>query len=386
MSVPSSAGASAPAPATRDVPAAFLASAQRAGRDASAWTVADLERDTRWVTPLDDDDRAALVAGVRAGRVPDKPLLQYRAGDFPFGARVVARLRAAVHEAEHGRGIALVKGLPRAGVTAAEFELMTWAIGLHLGVARPQDKLTRYINAVKDVGVDYRSPTGRGYSSNAELDFHVDSGDVVLLSCYNQAPQGGDSLCSSGVSAWRQLVAERPDLARVLETEAVPFSRQGEQSAGEPPYTLTTVFARTPTDVFCAWNRNRIHNGLKLPDAPACSDALREGVELLDQILRRPQFMYRMRLEPGDLQILSNFTTLHSRTAFADDPDESRKRTLFRLWLATPDGLALPPAWRDKWGAVEPGVVKGGMRGHHYDDACRAFERRQAEALGMRVD
>ena len=100
MSVPSSAGASAPAPATRDVPAAFLASAQRAGRDASAWTVADLERDTRWVTPLDDDDRAALVAGVRAGRVPDKPLLQYRAGDFPFGARVVARLRAAVHEAE----------------------------------------------------------------------------------------------------------------------------------------------------------------------------------------------------------------------------------------------------------------------------------------------
>ncbi|TXH49629.1 MAG: hypothetical protein E6Q93_24810, partial [Burkholderiaceae bacterium] len=289
MSVPSSAGASAPAPATRDVPAAFLASAQRAGRDASAWTVADLERDTRWVTRLDDDDRAARLAGVRAGQVPDKPLLQYRAGDFPFGARVVARLRAAVHEAEHGRGIALVKGLPRAGVTAAEFELMTWAIGLHLGVARPQDKLTRYINAVKDVGVDYRSPTGRGYSSNAELDFHVDSGDVVLLSCYNQAPQGGDSLCSSGVSAWRQLVAERPDLARVLETESVPFSRQGEQSEGEPPYTMTTVFARTPTDVFCAWNRNRIHNGLKLPDAPACSDALREGVELLDQILRRPQ-------------------------------------------------------------------------------------------------
>ena len=364
---------------------AFVAAARRAGRDASAWTVADLERDIRWITRLDDADRADLLAGLRAGRVPGKPLLEYRRSDFPFGDRVVARLRAAVDEAQHGRGIALVKGLPRDSVDAVDFELLTWAIGLHLGVARPQDKLTRYINAVKDVGVDYRSPTGRGYSSNAELDFHVDSGDVVLLSCYNKAPVGGDSMCSSGVAAWRQLVAERPDLAEVLETESVPFSRQGEQSEGEAPYNLTTVFARTQTDVFCAWNRNRIWNGLKLPEAPACSDALREGVELLDAILRRPEFMYRMRLEPGDLQILSNFTTLHSRTAFQDVADEARKRTLFRLWLATPNGLRLPPAWQDKWGAVDPGVVKGGMRGHHYDETCRAFEARQAEDLGMRL-
>jgi len=82
-------------------------------------------------------------------------------------------------------------------------------IGLHLGVARPQDKLSRYINMVKDVGTIYRSAGGSGYSSNAELDFHVDSGEVVLLSCYNQAPSGGDSLYASSVAAFRQLAAER---------------------------------------------------------------------------------------------------------------------------------------------------------------------------------
>jgi len=363
----------------------FADAARRAGRDASAWTVADLQSDPRWVIALDDDDRADLLGTLRRGLRPGAALLDYRRADFPFGQRVLGRLRAAVDEAQHGRGIALLRGLPREGVSADEFEALTWAIGLHLGVARPQDRLTRYINAVKDVGVDYRSPTGRGYSSNAELDFHVDSGDVVLLSCYNQAPEGGDSLCASAVAAWRQLVDERPDLARVLEEELVPFSRQGEQSEGEAPYTMTPVFARTARDVFCAWNRNRIQNGIRLPDAPPISPRLREGVEWLDAILRRPAFLYRMRLTPGDVQVLSNFTVLHSRTAFRDDPVAGRQRTLFRLWLSTPNGCALPPAWQGKWGAIEPGVVKGGMRGHQYDEHCEAFERRQAADLGMRL-
>lgn len=363
---------------------AFVESARRAGRDATAWTAADLARDTGWISRLDDADRADLVAGLRAGRRDGAALFDYRRADFPFAARTLARLRAAVDEAQHGRGVALVKGLPRDALAAEEFELLTWAIGLHLGVARPQDRQTRYLNAVKDVGVDYRSPTGRGYSSRAELDFHVDGGDVVLLSCYNQAPVGGDSLIASAVAAWRRLAVERPDLAEVLE-RPVPFSRQGEQREGEAPWFWIPVFARTATDVFCMWNRNRIVNGFRLPDAPPCTAIQQEAMEALDAILRRPEHLYSMRLEPGDLQILSNFTTLHSRTAFEDDPDPARKRTLFRLWLSTPNGLRLPKAWTVFWDVEDPGVVRGGSRGHHYDDACRAFERRAAQDLGMRT-
>jgi hypothetical protein len=356
----------------------------RDGRDASAWTSADLARDTGWIRSLDAADRADLLAGLRAGRRPGKPLLEYRREDFPFGERAIGRLREAVDDAQHGRGVALVRGLPREGLEPADFELLTWAIGLHLGVARPQDRMSNYINPVKDVGAVYRSPTGRGYSSRSELDFHVDGGDVVLLSCYNQAPVGGDSLCSSGVTAWRQLVAERPDLAEALE-HPVPHSRQGEQPEGIAPWFPMPVFARTRDDVFCTWNRNRITNGFKFPDAPACTDVQVEAMALLDEILRRPEVMYSMRLEPGDVQILSDFTTLHSRTAFEDHADETRKRTLYRLWLSTPNGLTLPSSLSPFWGAVEPGVVRGGTPGQHHDDARRAFVARQAEALGMRV-
>ena len=353
------------------------------GRDASAWGSADLHRDTRWIHRLDDADRADLLRVVRAGRRKDQPLLGYRQNDFPFGPDVRGKLRGAFEDALNGRGVALVKGLPRAGVSPEEFELLTWAVGLHFGVARPQDRQSRYMNRVKDVGTDYRSPTGRGYSSKAELDFHIDGADVVVLSCYNQAPEGGDSMCTSSVAAFRQLLVERPDLAAVLQTP-YPFGRQGEEKPGEAAFRLTPIVDQRDGNVFCGWNRNRVVNGAKLPGAPALTDVQREAMEALDAIVRRPGFMYSMRLEAGDMQLLSNHTTLHSRTEFRDDPDETKKRTLFRLWLSMPGAPLIPESMASFWGSTESDVVRGGIEGHQYDDACREFDRRQAAAMGMR--
>jgi len=354
-----------------------------AGRDNAAWRAADLDRDRRWVFRLTDDECEAMRRALRRGRIEGKPLLAYRQADFDFGAALLP-VRRALDEAQHGLGAALVKNLPREGLSAAEYELLTWALGLYLGVARPQDKLSRYINMVKDVGTVYRSAGGRGYSSNAELDFHIDSGDVVLLSCYNQAPSGGDSLCASAVAAFRQLAAERPDLAGAL-FEPYPFSRQNEQAPGEAPSSEIPVIGIEGDELFCNWNRNRIVNGEKIEGARRITPAQREAMELLDAIVRRPEFMYSMRLEPGDLQILSNHTALHSRTAFEDWPEDEKKRLLYRLWLSTPDGPRMPPGWKDFWESVEPGTVKGGIYGQHFDAERRAFDEAQAEAMGMRL-
>lgn len=355
------------------------------GRDDSAWLASDLERDPHWTHRLDDADRADLLQVLRAAHGPGKSLLDYRKSDFPFGERVLGKLRPAFADALNGSGAALIKGLPREGVGADEFELLTWAIGLHFGVARPQDKLSRYMNMVKDVGTDYRSPTGRGYSSNAELDFHIDGADIVLLSCYNQAPEGGDSLCASSVAAFRQLATERPDLAAALR-EPYPYSRQGEQKPGEAAFHVAPIVAERDGNLFCSWNRNRVVNGAKLEGAPPIGELQREAMEAFDAILRRPEFMYSMRLETGDLQLLSNHTVLHSRTGFRDHEDEAKKRTLYRLWLSMPDAPALPPSLAPFWGSVESGVVRGGIEGHRYDDCCRRFDAAQAAALGMRFE
>ena len=141
-----------------------------------------MRADESWIFVLDERARHDLLRAVRKARDSVKPLLDYRRSDFDLGSAAPV-IAAAFKETKRGRGIALVRGLPREGLTEDDFRLLTWAIGLHAGVARPQGKETRYISAVRDEGTQYRTAGGRGHSSNAELDFHTDSADVVALTC-----------------------------------------------------------------------------------------------------------------------------------------------------------------------------------------------------------
>src|SRR5687767_4563593 len=105
----------------------------------AAWTASDLRQDESWIFELDDNARRDLREAVRRALKPGKALFDYRKSDFDFGyaAPVIA---AAFAETKRGRGIALVRGLPREGFSEEDFKLLTWAIGLHAGVARPQGK------------------------------------------------------------------------------------------------------------------------------------------------------------------------------------------------------------------------------------------------------
>ena len=108
-----------------------------------------------------------------------------------------------------------------------------------------------------------------------------------------------------------------------------------------------------------------------------------ECTDLLDEILRRPNVMFSTWLEPGDLQFMNNHVMLHSRTEFEDYENESRKRLLYRLWLAPKYSVTLPDSWGEFFGTTRPGTVRGGIRGHFHDDICKTFERQQAFRLGM---
>ncbi len=349
---------------------------------AAAWTVGDVEADRSWVYRLSAAESAALLAAVRAVGDPDgRPLLDWRREDFALDAALPTLARAFA-EVRDGRGMALVKNLPRVGVTPSQFKLMTWAIGLHFGVARPQNRASDYITEVKDVGSAYRGPSGRGYNSKAELDFHSDSADVVLLSCYNQAPVGGMTMCASAATAFDIVAVERPDYARTL-TSDYAFSRNGEQAEDQAPWYAVPICTPHDGRVFCRWNRNRIENAQKLPGVAVLTEMQRDAMEYFDAVLRRPDNMFTMYLEPGDLQILCNQSMLHSRTSFEDHPEEAKKRTLYRLWLAPPGARPLPKSWAVFFGTAEPNTVRGGMKGHHYDTTRRAFDTRQANAMGM---
>ena len=269
-------------------------------------------------------------------------------------------------------------------MSAGEYRLLTWAIGMHLGVPRPQGAKSHYISEVRAAGQAYRSASGRGYNTNASLDFHMDDADLVLLGCYNGARSGGQSLVSSSTSAWNTLRAERPDLAEIA-TQDFPFSRNTEEAPDEAPYYQQPLFDRADGLQFARWNRNRVRTALEIEGVPPLTAPQVECADLLDEILCRPDHLLQMWLEPGDLQIMNNHVMLHSRTAFDDYDDEERRRCLYRVWIAPPNSPRLPQTWQPFYRSIEPGSVRGGIRGHEHDDRCLTFEARQAQRFQMSV-
>ncbi len=169
-----------------------------------SWLAEDLKNSDEWIFRVDEKLASLTRDFVKDQFHLEKPLFEYSKKDFQVEP-VLELIRSAVDQAMLGTGIALVKGLPREGLTELEFQKMIWSISLHFGVPRPQGKSTQYLSEVSNQGTQYRAPNGRGYSSNAKLDFHADSCDLALLACYNQAKSGGESLVSSSHSAWEIL-------------------------------------------------------------------------------------------------------------------------------------------------------------------------------------
>jgi hypothetical protein len=48
-----------------------------------------------------------------------------------------------------------------------------------------------------------------------------------------------------------------------------------------------------------------------------------------------------MDFVPGDIQLLSNHTVLHARSAYVDHEEPERKRHLLRLWLSLPRSYSI---------------------------------------------
>jgi hypothetical protein len=354
------------------------------GKSPACWNAAELEAARkRWTFVLDDRARRDLMAALRKARDPDKTLLDYRREDFDLGSAWPA-IDAALEEVKRGLGVALVKGLPRDDLDEKGFELMTWAVGLHAGVGRPQGKASHYLSAVRDAGNAYRTGTGRGYNSNAELDFHTDSTDLVALSCFNKAKTGGMSITTSTPAAYHVMRKEFPDRVEWLR-RPVHFSRQGEEAPDEAPSYPHPIFDERDGKLFSKWNWNRVTSAQKLEGVSKLPASHQDALDAFDKVVRRPELAHTMWLEPGDLQIINSHVTLHSRTDFVDHDDPARKRLLYRLWLAPPDGDDLPESWRVLYKAVERGTVRGGIIGQAHDERCKAFERRQAQSLGMRL-
>jgi len=85
-------------------------------------------------------------------------------------------------------------------------------------------------------------------------------------------------------------------------------------------------------------------------------------MELFNSLAKSDELRMDYMLQPGEIQLLSNHTQLHTRAAFEDWDDIDQRRHLLRLWLAPPAERPLPESYKEIYGgSVEVRVSGGGV-------------------------
>ncbi|MFE1289935.1 TauD/TfdA family dioxygenase [Streptomyces sp. NPDC058751] len=305
----------------------------------SVWTGPELARPEQWRTHLSDTELAEIDSALRETRRRDLTLLRLTAADFPLPG-LAACLARLSDDLEHGRGFAVVRGVPveRLGETAAS--TVFWGIGRHLGHPVPQNADGLVLGHVRDTGRSLSDPAARGYETREALPFHTDPTDLLALLTLRTAGAGGRVSLASAAAVHNAVLELRPDLAgRLYGT--YHFDRRGDHAPGEPPCAAAPLVSR-PDGLAGApnmrYNRRYIESAQRFPEVPRLEPADRELFDLVDSLAASPEYRLDLDLRAGDLLLLNTHRVMHARTAFEDHGPSGHERHLLRLWLAFPQG------------------------------------------------
>lgn len=306
-----------------------------------AWHGRDMRhRTAEWQHAWTPAEIAEISAAADAALATGKDLTAIDARDFPLPT-VAARLAHAREYLLQGPGLYVFRGLPVLDWSRQKAATAFWGLGSHMGIACSQNGKGHVLGHVKNLGLDYRDPATRGYQTSARLPYHTDSSDIVGLLCLRTAKSGGLSSVVSSTTLYNELAARRPDLLRVLMQ---PFrrTRWGEIPEGKKPWAELPVFMPHEGRVIAHYVRSAIRKGQLLDGVPPLTEKQNEALDFLDSLAEDPDIHLDMTFEPGDIQLVCNHSTLHSRTAYEDFEEPDRRRHLLRLWLACTDGPPLP--------------------------------------------
>ncbi len=293
----------------------------------AAWRGAELAGQTSWRVALSPRQIEELERAIESARATGRPTRSLRRRDFPLPTltREIDRWRRDMID---GRGFVVLGGLPVERWGVADTELFFWCFGLHLGTPGAQNPQGDLLGHVRDLGDDPREV--RAYRTSSTIAYHCDAADVVGLLCLSRAKRGGLSRIVSSVTVYNELVARRPDLVKRLY-EPFLLDTHGE---GGVDYFAIPPARHLDGRLRTFWHADYFRSALEYTDVAPYDAAGAELLELYDGIASEPGLYLDMDLVPGDVQLLSNHTILHGRTAYEDPPEPERRRHLLRLWLS----------------------------------------------------
>ena len=300
----------------------------------SVWRGGDLANHEEWILRLSPRHLAEIDSALREARRRDRTLLRTTAADFPLPT-LAGELRRIAGTLEHGRGFALVRGLPveRLGEPAAS--AVFWGLGQYLGRPVPQNADGHMLGHVRDTGRSLADPATRGYQTRAALPFHTDTADLLALLSLRAPRTGGLTSLVSAAAVHNEVLDLRPDLAERLYRTYF-FDRREEHAPDEPPYETAPLVARLEGALSMRYHRCYLESAQRFPEVPRLEPADLELFDLIDDVAGSPEFRLDIDLQVGDLLLLDTRTIMHARAEFEDHDQPERKRHLLRLWLTLP--------------------------------------------------
>jgi hypothetical protein len=247
--------------------------------------------------------------------------IERRHFDHPLLNRLLAAIK---REVIHGRGVVIIQGLSQNRFSPEQMERICWGFGTHWGSAHSQnldgDRLGRVRNEEAE----------DGYKSTGELEFHCDLFQVLALMCVQRAESGGTTRLASSLAIYNAILKARPDLLPALYRG---FYYATEAGNGVISRTPVPVFSCQQGQLSCMYLGALMRKAAALMNTKLPAE-LDEAMELFEKTAE--DISVEFMLEPGEMVVCDNFSTLHARTSFTDS--EQRKRYLLRLWLSLPDG------------------------------------------------
>jgi len=327
------------------------------------WHAGDFCDSDHWVARWSGQALAELTAAVDAVARAGKSAPNFSEDDFPLPS-ISAELRETLDDLETGNGFRVVRGIPLDDFSETEAEILFWGLMMHLGQPMTQNASGHLLGHVRDLGYDVNDTKVRNYQTTAELFFHNDACDVLMLMCRRVARTGGRSRVASIPAMFNAMWAEDPDLTREL-FKPFAFDRRGEPGRpdeGPEPYFVLPVLSYHGGLLTCRMPpRAYVESAQRFDGVPPLTEKMSAALDLMDRTLVRPEISFDFDMQPGDIQLINNYCVFHSRTAFEDFDVFERKRHMLRAWLSVPNSRPLPPWFAERWGSVAPGVPRGGI-------------------------
>ncbi|MCW5654479.1 TauD/TfdA family dioxygenase [Hydrogenophaga sp.] len=311
-------------------------------QDATAWKGADVRNDSSWIYHFTPSELGEIDTAFRQVRANG---LSW--GDFgkdAFALPVLsAKLARIDDQIRNGRGFVLLRGFPVQRYTLDDLKTIYWGLGTHMGQVISHNVAGDFVAAVTDLALNSSDPNRRNNTTNQLLDPHTDLADVVALLCVEKAREGGMSSLVSSVAIHNEILQNHPEYLEVLY-EGFYHDYRGYGPNADPNEVTATpipVFEYNNGRVNCAFAKKIIETGAHKRGVPLTA-LQQKAIDYVHELGTREDMRVDMMLEPGDIQIINNYITLHSRSNYFDHED-GRKRYLLRMWINLEDSVQLSP-------------------------------------------